>query len=351
MENFSLLPIVLLFIVSGVVTWMAGVTLTKTTDSLDTRFKLGDALGGLVLLGISGSLPELAITISAAIKGHIPIIVGNLLGGVAIQTLIIVVFDFFAVKKKKPLSYQAGSPMLSFEILFAIIITAIVVMATFIPLEKNIYNFNPLSVVIVFAWVAGLFTINRLRKISKLSKTASDAEPGRKHHERRKVENHAFYKKKSNWRVILIFICASIATLIAGVLLEETGSAIAAKIGISSGIFAATAIAFVAALPEISTGLESVFIGDNHLAVSDIMGGNAFMLTFFFLAELILGKPVLSNAGKLDIFLGVLGILMMGVYAVSFLLKIRHRFFRLGVDSYLEIGLYALGLFVLVHFT
>jgi cation:H+ antiporter len=350
MDNLTLFPLVVLFLISAAITWVAGITLTRTTDSLDTRLKLGDALGGLILLGISGSLPELAITISAAIKGHIPIIIGNILGGVAIQTLVIVIFDF-VVKKKKPLSYQAGSPMLSIETLFAIIMTAIVITAAFVPIEKSVYNMNPLSVVTVLAWVFGLIVINKLRKISRLSKTADDALPGRKHHERRKVENHTFYLKKSTLNIFFIFICASFATLVAGVLLEETGSAIAAKINMSSGIFAATAIALVAALPEISTGVESVIIGDNHLAVSDIMGGNAFMLTFFLLADLISGKPVLSSAGNLDIFLGALGIIMMGVYAVSFLLKPRHRFFRLGLDSYLEIGLYALGLVVVVYFT
>jgi len=45
-----------LFTVSGLVTWGAGVTLTKTTDTFDHRFKIGDALGGLIILGIAGSL-------------------------------------------------------------------------------------------------------------------------------------------------------------------------------------------------------------------------------------------------------------------------------------------------------
>jgi cation:H+ antiporter len=350
MNNFSLASLVSLFLFSGVITWLAGVTLTKTTHTLDTRYKIGEALGGLILLGITGSLPEIAITTSAALEGNIPIIIGNLLGGVAMQTFIIIVFDFF-VRKKRPLSYLAGSPMLSLEIIFAIIITALAVAAAFVPVKKSLFNINPFSIIILLVWVAGLFVINKLRKNPKLFETAADAEPGRKHHERRKKENHPFYARKSNRHVIFIFILASLATLIAGVLLERSGSAIVSQLGISGGIFAATAIAFMAALPEISTGLESIFIGDNHLAVSDVMGGNAFMLTFFLVADLILGKPVLSYAGNLDIFLGTLGILMMAVYAVSFLLKLRHRYYRLGVDSYMEIGLYAAGMLVLVYFT
>ena len=103
MENLSLFALVIFFFISAAVTWIAGISLTKTTDTLDSRFKIGEAIGGLILLGISGSLPEIAITYSAAISGHIPIIIGNLLGGIAIQTLIIVIFDF-STKQKKPLS-------------------------------------------------------------------------------------------------------------------------------------------------------------------------------------------------------------------------------------------------------
>ena len=118
------------------------------------------------VLGISGSLPEIAITYSAAISGHIPIIIVNLLGGIAIQTLIIVIFDF-STKQKKPLSYIAGTPLLSLETLFAIFITSVALIASFIPVTKSIFHMNPLSVILAVIWVVGLFAINRARKIPK----------------------------------------------------------------------------------------------------------------------------------------------------------------------------------------
>ena len=188
---------------------------------------------------------------------------------------------------------------------------------------------NPLSIILAVIWVVGLFTINRARKIPKYNEISPDGNPGRKHHERRGVQNHAFYAKKSTLYVILIFLAGCFATLIAGVILEESGSIIADKLGINSGLFAATVLAICSSLPEISTGLESIFIGDNHLAVSDIMGGNAFMLVIFLMADIIVGKPVLSYAGHADILLAFLGIIMMAVYAVSFLLKPQKTYMRI----------------------
>jgi len=135
--------------------------------------------------------------------------------------------------------------------------------------------------------------------------------------------------------------------LAAGVVLEQSGTALAGRIGISAGLFAATAIALVTSLPEISTGLESIFIGDNHLAVSDIMGGNAFMLVVFLFADVVAGKPVLSYAQHSDMFLAFLALAMMAVYAFSFIKKPQRRYFRLGWDSILQIFIYVGGMLAL----
>ncbi|HZK74571.1 MAG TPA: hypothetical protein VFD88_11275 [Clostridia bacterium] len=80
------LPVFLVLAVFGIAsaaTWAAGIELSKATDELDRRLGIGDALGGMVLLAIAGSLPELAITISAAASGHLDLAAGNLIGGIA----------------------------------------------------------------------------------------------------------------------------------------------------------------------------------------------------------------------------------------------------------------------------
>jgi len=346
MTNFSTIYLIIIFIIAAIIIWFAGISLAKTTDSLDTRFKLGDALGGLVLLGIAGSLPEIAITVSAALNHHYSVVIGTLIGGIAIQTLVIVIFDFI-VKGKRPLSYLAGTPLLFLESLLVVFIGLLALLGVLVPVKLGFIHFNIFSIFIVASWLGGLYLINKARKMKRFFAVPADAQPGRKHHERRAVENHPFFLKKSNLYVIGIFLLASLFTLVAGVLIERSGTALALRFGISSGIFAATAMALVSSLPEISTGVESILMGDNQLAISDIFGGNAFMPALFIVADLLAHKQVFSFAEHADVMFIILGIVMTLIYGFAFLIKPKNRYFRLGGDSILQIIFYALGLWSL----
>jgi cation:H+ antiporter len=239
--------------------------------------------------------------------------------------------------------------MISIETFFAITIAILATVAIFIPSNITVGKINPISILLPIAWVGGLILIDRFRKRSDLYSIAQDAAPGRKHHERRAVENHKFFRHKSTLHVVIFFVIACVVTLVAGYYLEETSNILATHFNIGSGIFAATAIAFVTSLPEISTGLESIFISDNQLAISDIVGGNAFMLVIFLLADIVGKKPTLSFAGHQDILFAVLGIVMMSVYAISFLKKPRKRYFRLGVDSIVVLLCYLVGIFLMTR--
>jgi cation:H+ antiporter len=145
-----------------------------------------------------------------------------------------------------------------------------------------------------------------------------------------------------------IFAAAGLATLVAGVFIEESGSAIAAQIHLSGAVFGGTVLAAATALPELSTGLAAVRIEDFELAVSDIFGGNAFLPVLFFPATLLAGQSVLGKAAKTDAFLAVLGILLTAVYVVGLVVRPRRQYLRMGPDSLLVLILYAAGIAGLV---
>ena len=92
-SGLGLAPLVLIFAVAAGAVWVAGIHLSGSTDVLDTRLGLGEALGGAILLAIATNLPEIAIVVSAALSHSLGIAIGNILGGIAIQTVVLVVLD------------------------------------------------------------------------------------------------------------------------------------------------------------------------------------------------------------------------------------------------------------------
>jgi cation:H+ antiporter len=103
-------PVLLgLFLASAGVIWFAGVKLSDNTDVLAERLHLGSALGGLILLAIATNLPEIAITGSAALAGQLDVAVGNILGGIAIQTVVLVALDAAGVRPRAPLTRLAAA--------------------------------------------------------------------------------------------------------------------------------------------------------------------------------------------------------------------------------------------------
>ena len=54
-SGLGLAPLILIFGVAAGAVWFAGIHLSRSTDVLDTRLGLGEALGGAILLAIAVS--------------------------------------------------------------------------------------------------------------------------------------------------------------------------------------------------------------------------------------------------------------------------------------------------------
>jgi cation:H+ antiporter len=336
--------LLLIFLGASAATWAAGVTLSKSTDALDARLNLGDALGGLILLAVAGSLPELAITISAAAQGNLPLAAGNLIGGIAVQTMVLLLCDF-AVGPERPLTYLVGRLTPVLEGLLVVIVVAGVEMGSLLKRSTAIGGVvNPASLGIVVFWVIGLFVIQRAAKDPRWKVEMPGSQPGRRRRERAQHDQPHPYAGASTGRVALIFGVACLVTLGAGVLLEVTGNDLANKLGVNGVIFGATVLATATALPEISSGIAAVRLGDNALAMGDIFGGNAFQVCLFLVADLVAGKPVLQSAGPLNAWLGALGVALTAIYGFGVISRPMHCRFRLGPDSLLALALFGLGI-------
>lgn len=346
MQSLPLWVAGLIFIVAAAAVWIAGISLSNQTDVLSTRLGLGTALGGVILLAIATNLPEIAITATAALSGDVGVAVGNILGGIAIQTVVLVVLDAFGRRGGKPLTYRAASLVLVVEGLLVIAVLVVAVAGSQLPGALVAFRLAPAAVLIVVLWLVGVLLIKRAHTALPWHESgeAPDNQVEPQGHSRVKSEHAASRGGISTARSASIFGVAALVTLVGGFGLERSGDAIANDVGLSGVLFGATVLAAATSLPEISTGLQSVRQADDQLAVSDIFGGNAFLPVLFLLATVLSGRAVLPQAQATDIYLTAVGMLLTAVYVVGLLFRPARRIAGMGIDSFVVLVLYLVSL-------
>ena len=344
MASFGNPGLVLVFGLAAIVTWIAGVNLAKATDVLDDHFGLGEAIGGMILLSVAGSLPELAITLSAAASGHLDIAAGNLIGGVAMQTFVLVIADWFG-RGRPPLSTSAASLVPALEGLLVVAVVSVTISGGLLPASASIGPVGVATIGIVVIWITGMLLLSRVRNRPELALSPA----GGATVDHLAAETGASSGQSQNARrAIITFALASVATLVAGVMLEQSGNALADNFGINGVLFGATFLAAATALPEISSGITGMRMGRYTLIFGDMFGGNAFQLTLFILADLVAGQPVLPYEGSANAWIGLVGLAMTVIFVTGIILRPSRRKAGLGPDSWVVLLIYVLGLWGLV---
>ena len=332
------------FALAAAVVWVAGIHLSRTTDVLDSRMHLGEALGGLILLAITTNLPEIAITINAARQHALGLAIGNILGGIAVQTVVLVLLDIWGLGKKDALTYRAASLELVLEGVLVGAVLVVVIMGSQVPASMHFARMTPASIAITVIWVVGVWLLGKARKglpWHEQGQAPDNQHTGQdtKAQQQKKDEN-----KKGTGIIVAVFAAAALATLAAGTVLAQTGEQIAVHIHMTGVLFGATVLAGVTSLPELSTGLASVKAGDYQLAFSDIFGGNAFLPVLFLLADLVSGEAVLPQAQKSDLYLTGLGVLLTAIYIYGLIFRPKRQIARMGLDSLIVLLVYALSM-------
>jgi cation:H+ antiporter len=220
-----------------------------------------------------------------------------------------------------------------------VVLVTLAVMGGLLPESTAIGPVSPMSIAIVAFFLLGIFGINVARRRPAWT-FAGDA-PARA----AKPPNR--FDASSTRTVLYIFGAASFVTLVAGVGLEQTGNDIAGHLGMNGVIFGATILAAVTALPEVSSGIQAVRLGAVGLAMSDIYGGNAVQLTFFLLADILAGSPVLPQASAESLWLGGLGALVTGIMIYGLLMRPPRKIAGLGPDSLVVLLAYLAGVILL----
>jgi cation:H+ antiporter len=336
---------------AAVVIWFAGTRLSEEADEIARRTGLGQAFVGLLLLALATSLPEVATTVTASLRGNAPLATNNLLGGVAMQTAILAVADVAVVRGA--LTFFTPRPVLLLQGVLLVILLTLTLAAVTSGELLSVAGVGLWSTLLFGAYLLTLDETRRYEGNERWRPRASELEQEAltkrgEESEAQTEERRERWKGISNARLYGAFAGFSLVILVTGWTVARDGEALAEQTGLGQSFVGATLVAITTSLPEVSTTLSAARLGNYSMAFSNIFGSNALMVGLFFCADVFYWRGLVVDAvDRASQFAAALGIVVTCVYLWGLLERRDKTVFGMGVDSALVLIFYLGGLAVL----
>jgi cation:H+ antiporter len=136
---------------------------------------------------------------------------------------------------------------------------------------------------------------------------------------------------------------------VTGYALANSGVRIGQLTGVSETTLGGLFTAVVTSVPELVTTIAAVKIGALTLAVSGIMGGNAFDVIFLGVSDVAYrGGSVYHAMGDRPVFLIMLTILLTSILLLGLIRREKHGIGNIGFESFFLLLVYIGGFLIIV---
>lgn len=315
-----------LFLVAAGLIGFFGIRMTYLARDIAMRTGLGEAFTGAVFIGATTSLSGIMASATAAWHGEASLAVSNSLGGIAAQTLFLVLADL--LYRKANLEFAAASVenlMMSVQLM---LLFSILLIAFNLP-ELTLFSIHPASLLLIVTY---LFTIKLLVDTHEKPMWLPRMTPGTVRESTRHPKENG--SGLTGARLFIYFaVCAGVVAL-SGWIMATSGMAIAQETGLSAGIMGGIFIAVATSLPELVVAVTAIRMGALTLAVGDIVGGNAFDTLFIAVSDFFYrdGSIYAAIAHTEKIWLGS-AMLMNCVLLMGLMYRERKGIANIGMES------------------
>ena len=319
-----------IFCASALAIVLGGTRMSGLADRLADRTGIGEAVAGAVLLGIATSLSGTVASVSAAAGGHASLAVSNAVGGIAAQSLFLVIADL--TYRKANLEHAAADANNLIQAALLVVMLSLPLAAFFAP-PFSLLGVHPVSIVLIAVY---LFFLRQTMRVSE----APMWRPARTEHTRIDLPETEAPGSASTAVLVMRFAALMGFVGVAGWSIAGSGVVLAGRIGMSETVLGALFIATITSMPELVTTLAAVRRGALQLAVGGIIGGNSFDVLFLSLSDVAYREGSIYHAmeGR-DALLIVAGIAITGTLLLGLLMRDRKG---VGFEGLSIIVLYAL---------
>ena len=221
---------------------------------------------GATVVSFATTLPELLVSVRAAMNGSAQLAIGNAVGSVTANTTLIMGVSLVAmagVVSRKEFSLKGG------------LLLASVIGLTLLSLSGSLPVW---SAFILWA----IFLTFMISNLLEGKKSAANT-----------IEKTETFDKKEVPNKVLFFVLGTASIVFGAEFLVSSGKTIASGIGISEAIIGFTVIALGTSLPEFVTTLTAIRKKENSLSVGNIVGANIIDTTLILpLCAVINGTPL-----------------------------------------------------------
>jgi cation:H+ antiporter len=324
---------VTLFLVAAGLIGYFGIKMTYLARDVAMATGLGEAFTGAVFIGATTSLSGIIASATAAWHGEASLAVSNSLGGIAAQTLFLVLADL--LYRKANLEFAAASVenmMMSVQLMLLFCILLIAFNLPYI----SVLGVHPASLLLIVTY---LFTVKLLVDAHEKPMWLPRMTPGTVRENAHQTADAR--AALTGARLSLYFAGCAGVVAVSGWIMATSGMVIADKTGISTGIMGGIFIAVATSLPELVVAVTAIRLGALTLAVGDIVGGNAFDTLFIAVSDSFYREgSIYAAIGHTEkVWLGT-AMLMNCVLLMGLMYRERKGIANIGMESVLIAVIY-----------
>ncbi len=259
-------------------------------SSVARAMKISPLIIGLTLVSVGTSLPELSVSLTAALTGKNDMGFGNVVGSNIFNTFVVIgasaLFTTMVVSKS----------MKKYDIPVLLGIYALLAAFAFLITPNVISRLESIVIfALMFAYVA--FLIIRSKRGEEEMPTEGE-------------------EKERKWYFNLLFILLGGAAIIGGgTLTVNAAEHIALKLGMSELLVGLTVVAVGTSLPELVTSMVAAKKGENDIAVGNAIGSSIFNVLLILGLSGIITPIAVATSSWVDLAVMALSAVMVWLFA------------------------------------
>lgn len=258
-------------------------------SSIAKKIKIPSFVIGLTIVAFGTSAPELAVSVTAALKGSNDIAIGNVVGSNIFNTLVVLGMSAAIM----PIIVEKGMIKRDYPIsIFVSLLLGVLAMDTILGKKPGMQIGRGDGIILLLVFAVYMFMTVKAGIQNRI-----EDEP---------------VEELSLWKSILIAVLGLAGIVLGGDWSVDGAKEIARILGMSEALIGLTIVAIGTSLPELVTSIVAARKGENDIAVGNVIGSNIFNILLILGVSSVIHPMDVSQTYLYDI--GMLILTMLAVY-------------------------------------